>query len=99
MQAAEKALKAVRYLKHYEVITDHNLTHVASLLNDPELERLAFELETLIKSSPHLLYPNAWGTGIPSEKYDENASIKAINLATEILAIADQEIHKSADLR
>lgn len=99
MQAAEKAVKAVRYLKHYEVITDHNLINVSSLLDDDELKRLAFELETLIKSSPHLLYPNPWATGIPSEKYDENASIKAINLATEILAIADQEILKFTDFR
>ena len=94
MQAAEKALKAARYLKHYEMIKEHNLRIVAVPLEDPELKMLATSLESLIKSSPHLLYPNKWPMPtIPFEQYDEAASTEAINLATKILAIVHEKIY------
>ena len=94
MQAAEKALKAARYLKHYEIIKEHNLRIVTIPLKNPELAMLAASLESLIKSSPHLLYPDKWPMPtIPSEKYDEAASTEAINLATKILAIVRGKIY------
>ena len=51
-------------------------------LDDSELRKLASDLEDLIVSSPHLLYPNRWPMPrIPYEQYDEGTSIKAIDLA------------------
>ena len=94
LQAAEKALKAARYLKHHEMIKEHNLRVVAIPLDDPELKMLADSLESLIISSPHLLYPNKWPTPtIPYEQYDETASKKAIDLATKILAIVYRKVY------
>ena len=94
LQAAEKALKAARYLKHYEMIKEHNLRVVAITLDDPELKILAASLESLIISSPHLLYPNKWPMPtIPYEQYDQTASNKAIDLATKILAIVYRKVY------
>ena len=94
LQAAEKALKAARYLKHYEIIKGHDLRVVARPLEDAELTILAASLESLIISSPHLLYPNNWPMPtIPYEQYDETASNKAIELATKILAIVYRKIY------
>lgn len=94
LQAAEKALKAARYLKHYEMIKEHNLRIVAVPLEDPELKMLAASLESLIKSSPHLLYPNKWPMPtIPFEQYNEAASAEAIDLASKILAIVRGKIY------
>ena len=93
-QAAEKALKAARYLKHYEMIKEHDLRVVAIPLEDPELTILAASLENLIISSPHLLYPNNWPMPtIPYEQYDETASTEAIEQATKILAIVHRKIY------
>ena len=94
LQAAEKALKAARYLKHYEMIKEHNLRIVAVPLEDPELKMLAASLESLIKSSPHLLYPNKWPMPtIPFEQYNEAASAEAIDRASKILAIVRGKIY------
>ena len=94
LQAAEKALKAARYLKHYEMIKEHDLRVVAIPLEDPELTILAASLENLIISSSHLLYPNNWPMPtIPYEQYDETASTEAIKLATKILAIVYRKIY------
>ena len=93
MQSAEKALIAARYLKHYEVIKEHDLRVVAIPLEDPELKMLAASLESLIISSSHLLYPHKWPTTtIPYEQYDETARNKAVDLATKILAIVHRKV-------
>lgn len=76
------------------MIKEHNLRVVAIPLDDPELKMLADSLESLIISSPHLLYPNKWPTPtIPYEQYDETASKKAIDLATKILAIVYRKVY------
>ena len=94
LQSAEKALKAARYLKHYEMIKEHDLRVVAIPLDDPVLKMLAASLESLIISSSHLLYPHKWPTTtIPYEQYDETASNKAIDLATKILAIVQRKVY------
>ena len=94
-QSAEKAvIAAPRYLKHYEVIKEHDLRVVAIPLEDPELKMLAASLESLIISSFQLLYPHKWPTTtIPYEEYDETASNKAVDLATKILAIVHRKVH------
>lgn len=76
------------------MIKEHNLRIVAVPLEDPELKMLAASLESLIKSSPHLLYPNKWPMPtIPFEQYDEAASAEAIDLATKILAMVRGKIY------
>lgn len=93
-QAAEKALKAARYLKHYQMIKEHNLSVIAMSLHNPELKMLAASLENLIISSPHLLYPDKWPTPtIPYEQYGETASNTAIDLATKILSIVYRKVY------
>ena len=94
LQSAEKALIAARYLKHYEIIKEHDLRVVAIPLKEPELKMLAASLESLTVSSSHLLYPKKWPTTtIPYEQYDETASNKAIDLATKILAIVKRKVY------
>ena len=64
-------------------------------LDDCELRNLASDLEDLIASSPHLLYPNRWPMPrIPYEQYDEGTSIKAVDLARKIMAIVHKKIYE-----
>ena len=68
---------------------------IALTLDNSELRDLASELEDLIVSSPHLLYPNKWPMpAIPYEQYDEGTSIKAIDLARKIIAIVHKKIYE-----
>ena len=76
------------------MIKEHNLRVIAIPLQDPELTILAASLESLIISSPHLLYPNNWPMPrIPYEQYDETASTEAIELVTKILAIVYRKVY------
>ena len=64
-------------------------------LDDCELRNLASDLEDLIVSSPHLLYPNRWPMPrIPYEQYDKRTSIKAVDLARKIMAIVHKKIYE-----
>ena len=94
-QAAEKALKAARFLKHYEYIKTHNLWVIAQHLSNEKLQDLAKQLELLMISSSHLLYPNKWSIPkIPHDHYGETESRMAIELGKEILDIVYQEIYE-----
>jgi len=85
-QAAEKSLKAAVYMKHYSPISHHFLRQIASTTNNSRLDRLAGQLESLLKSSSALRYPDRWlFPGIPHEKYDENMANEAIHIAQEIV--------------
>ena len=76
------------------MIKEHNLRVIAIPLQDPELTILAASLESLIISSPHLLYPNNWPMPrISYEQYDETASTEAIELVTKILAIVYRKVY------
>ena len=76
-------------------MSEHNLRIIAMALDDYELRNLASDLEDLIVSSPHLLYPNRWPMPrIPYEQYDEGTSIKAVDLARKIMAIVHKKIYE-----
>ena len=76
------------------MIKEHDLRVIAIPLQDPELTILAASLESLIISSPHLLYPNNWPMQrIPYKQYDETASTEAIELVTKILAIVYRKVY------
>ena len=73
-------------MKDYSRISHHFLNQIASTTNNSRLVRLARQLESLLKSSSALRYPDRWlFPGIPHEKYDENMANEAIRIAQEIV--------------
>ena len=86
-QAAEKALKAVHYKEDAKQKTDdHNLRWICCGFNDPELTKLAGQLEGLVVSSTSMRYPDKLPRPkTPNDAYTAEDAEKALEIATKIL--------------
>ena len=78
----------------YQLIDSHNLITIEAVLSQ-ELSSLAHQLESLVVSSDHMLYPNKWYfPSIPYDNYTEDMANEAIILSTKIYAIVEKQIEQ-----
>ena len=65
----------------------HDLSVIASVTENELLINLAGEIESLLRGSAALRYPNQWCyPSIPHDNYDMNKADEALKIATEIFA-------------
>ena len=85
-QSAEKALKAAQYAEDAFKTNVHNLMRNASRLGDPELTRLANQLEHQVVDSTRMRYPDQVSCPqIPNDVYSVKIAHEALELAKSIL--------------
>ena len=62
-----------------------------------ELRELGKQLELLVGSVSHLLYPSKWPRpSIPNDHYDEEKMTEAVALASRILDVVEKLIREKA---
>jgi len=84
-QAAEKALKAARYMKHYERLMSHDLPVIAYSL-DSQLHDWARDLQLTSRRAEAMRYPDYWSrSSIPHTEYDSVKAQQTKELARKIV--------------
>lgn len=84
-QAAEKAVKAVHYMRGARAVLGHSVRKLIEALDGAELEEMrdaARELDLLYIPSR---YPNGLDAGTPGEAFSESQSSRAISHSESII--------------
>ncbi|XP_068720137.1 sacsin-like [Montipora capricornis] len=92
-QAAEKAIKAVRYENGVEKVDVHNLVLNCSDLADTKLIDLARALEKLVGDSTRMRYPDRVPhPQIPNDLYSRSMANEAQEIAARIVAHVEERL-------
>ncbi|MBO3798564.1 MAG: HEPN domain-containing protein [Thermoproteota archaeon] len=90
-QAAEKALKAILFLRGFRAILTHSIFELVNRIGDEELKKEDVKfLDSVYIASR---YPNSFSEEVvPSEYFDEGDAEKCLRLSESILAKARKHI-------
>ncbi|MDH5298369.1 MAG: HEPN domain-containing protein [Desulfobulbaceae bacterium] len=89
-QAAEKALKALCFLRGYDVVRTHSLFQIVrTLAENGDLEKHARELDLYYISGR---YPDAFPGGAPFEMFGEEQASRALASARTMMDIVREKI-------
>lgn len=93
-QAAEKAMKAVHYVRGARAVYGHGIRQLIERLDEPDLGGLlagARELDLLYLPTR---YPNGLDDGTPAEAFSAEQSMRALGFAEEIVAAAGASLDR-----
>ena len=94
LQAAEKFLRSAVYMKDSKHYNHHFLGTIAFATENSTLQDLAGQIESLLRGSAALRYPNRWCyPSIPHDKYDATTAEKALKVVKEIFTEVDKVVN------
>ena len=94
-QAAEKCVRAAVYMKDAKEYRHHDLRVIASATENALLNSLAGQIESLLRGSAALRYPNQWPyPSIPHYNYDVNKADEALRIAEKIFEEVSRIVRK-----
>ena len=94
VQAAEKFLRSAVYMKDSKHYNHHFLRAIASATENSTLEDLAGQIESLLRGSAALRYPNRWCyPSIPHDNYDQSKADKALKIAKKTFEEVDRIVN------